>query len=147
VVSVKLSEAMMLPTDMRFNPSRYIEDGCGCLLGQAFNVATGEKRSTTPARIGQLWPWINEKRFWCPSEVARERVGLTAVSGGPQTAERIITRWAFLVKAELATREQVADWVRSVEPSEPNQEQPGEGVGTHPTAQCTETNCVKNKTL
>ena len=130
---MKLSEAMMLPTDMRFNPTYYIQDGCGCLLGQAFNVATGEQRFTNPEQIGRLWPWILEKRFLCPSAVARGREGLTTISSGPHTAERIITRWAFLVKADLATREQVADWVRSVEPAEPAQEQVCELVCTETT--------------
>jgi hypothetical protein len=113
---MKLSDAMMLPTNIKLDPFNF----CGCLLGQAVNAATGKFPLVYYSRQSViLWPWLLE-RYPVPEFV----VPLTTSSH--LKAQDIISLAAFIINGfgiGLITREQVVEWVRSVEPKEPVQDE------------------------
>ena len=110
---MKLSEAMMLPTDIKFSPMVYLNPKAGCLLGQALNVSTGRTFATC-GQIMEHWPWLNT--VMPVPAILRRLIGQDAAP-----AEEIITDFAICLGqgSEGITREVVADWILSVEPSEP----------------------------
>ena len=118
---MRLSNAMMLPCDVPFNPNKYLWESGGCLLGQAMNAATGVKNCSLQ-KIIQEWPWL-QQTFEAPALIDGLILTLrfTPPIFGHASGEQIITYLAFLVEKGKITREQAADWVRSVEPPDPSE--------------------------
>jgi hypothetical protein len=120
---MKLSEAMMLPTDIPFYAGEYLSDGRGCFLGQAMNVVTGREDARC-WEIEEVWPWL-EQEFIVPLEIAESDdlknypIGLKSYPIGATTSgTAIISRYAFMFEMGAITREKAADWVRANEPQE-----------------------------
>lgn len=107
---MKLSEAIMLPSEAEFNPMVYLDAGSGCLLGQAFNVLTG-RTDASCKEICAAWPWLLGE-YPVPKLLYLHRFNKTS------TGETIITHFASGIRYGHTTREQCADWVRQNEPQE-----------------------------
>jgi hypothetical protein len=105
---MKLSEAMMLGyTLVKFDPHLYLSCGRGCLSGAALKAATGANYGMSEDIIKQ-WPWLMNRKFADPVH-----------EGWWSFAIYIVDAMAFEVERGAWTIEQAADWIRSVEPSEP----------------------------
>ena len=142
---MKLSEAMMLGMSAyRMEPSHWVCRDGGCLLGVAGRAAgikfvplDWDEFVEDIELIIREWPWIEEKYFPVP-EFARSLhefnydcpYSYVAFTRQPQDAKSIISFLANHVYCGNVSVEAVADWVRSVEPQEPDQEQVSERGGT-----------------
>jgi hypothetical protein len=122
-MGMKLSEAMMLPTDIKLDSTNF----CGCLLGQAFNTATGKlAKETAITEIEAQWPWLCKvfpvPAFVAPLTNSDTHKALDIISLAAYILdEGLDDLWPNLIECRLnskLTREQVVDWVRSVEPEE-----------------------------
>lgn len=108
---MKLSEAIMLGQGLiEFTPSRFLEHGCGCLIGAGYAASTG-KRNAFLKEIIDRWPWL-DTQVEVPAKLRNQ--GHRKF----ETAEFVISTFAFFVKDGSATLEEVVDWIRSVEPAE-----------------------------
>jgi hypothetical protein len=114
---MKLSDAVMLGFGMiKFNPRVYLQDGCGCFLGSGYFAVTGAKKTNPANPVGDIlreWPWLEEIRempdWFLPHFKCRQI-----------EAHRVISMMAFNMRDSQVTLEQAVDWIRSVEPAEPN---------------------------
>ena len=81
-----------------------------CALGGALqSIGTPAKNQTDYSPVKVAWPWVKEPEFSCP----------IAKGCSPRTPLQMI--W-HLNDTHRWTRQQIADWVETVEPSEPAQE-------------------------
>jgi hypothetical protein len=128
---VKLSEAIRMNGMMKpqgFGGDSIASFKAPCALGGALQSVGRQliNRAYGLSAVAEEWPWTSvytNERFSCPA------CGLSAFSYGT-LARNII--W-HLNDQHHWTRQQIADWVQSVEPAEviePDQEQTCEGVGT-----------------
>jgi hypothetical protein len=106
---MKLSEAMMLGGTVHKLDSGSWE--C-CLLGVSVQALGADNHSNLEAAA--RWSWIDDD-FAAPES-------LLAFCGNLQ-GRIIISNLSCRVQDGTITLEQAVDWVRSVEPSEPDQEQ------------------------
>lgn len=111
---MKLSDAVMLGFGMiKFDPNVYLEDGCGCFIGSGYFAATGAKAASLFDDMFPVWPWLMETREmpdWF----------LPCLQGRRIPTHRIISMMAIEMGQGRVTLEQAVDWIRSVEPAEPN---------------------------
>lgn len=103
-MTVKLSEAIFLGSKLSrqaFGKMLRI-DGSRCAFGAAMDAMGADLKTTSPK---EFWPWTLTEMYTCPecSEVGKANF-IIATHLNDQH------RWS---------REKIADWVASVEPSEP----------------------------
>lgn len=133
---MKVSEAIMLGS---FSLTRKAGTLAGCALGMAAE-AQGIPKSYT--RIHKRWPWLLTKRRGpcdCPGlrmMAPADDIIIHLFDDHVMEPEDDFTPW---------TLEQLADWVRKVEPQDTDHEQADGWVGTHPTEQSSEHNFVDAK--
>lgn len=106
---MKLSQAILLgSTAVTLNPGIWYDPkrNCGCLLGGAM-YAVGNRGHILASSIYAEWPWVQETMPGRHISYACE-----------------IGYFAGLVLAGEMTVDAVADWIRSVEPSDPEPSTP-----------------------
>ena len=123
---MRLSEAMMLGhTRYKLNPELWACEDGGCLLGvagYAAGVQFTEEGDEDFERIIDRWPWlINHVTSPAFAFDCGQSHLFSHLHNYPfeNAAYCFISCLAFELKNGVVTIEQVVDWVRSVEPSEP----------------------------
>jgi hypothetical protein len=105
-----LSHAVMTGSTLKkLTSCFYLDNECACLMGMGF-VAAGLGSTSGNWSFEKLyaqWPWLKE-------EVPDPRQ-----PGHTTLPKFVINWWAVEVRLGLATLEQAVDWIRSVEPAEP----------------------------
>ena len=121
---MKLSEAIRMNGMMKpqgFGADSLYSLDAPCALGGALqSIGTPAKNQTDYSPVKVAWPWVKEPEFSCP----------IAKGCSPRTPLQMI--W-HLNDTHRWTRSQIADWVETVEPAEPAQEQTCELVCTETT--------------
>lgn len=100
---MKLSEAILLGSTLRpqCRFEAFSRRGGSCAFGAALE-AMGTTRDTA---ITEFWPWLNGKTLVCPACAVTEVVGAAIIS-------------SHLNDSHGWSRERIAEWVATVEPTE-----------------------------
>jgi hypothetical protein len=116
---MRLSEAMMLGRGLvKFTPDFYLQRGCGCFIGMAGAALgypslcyQGPGEPYLFEEFMTLYPWLRSKQVFLP-----------CCEGSRMEALHAINHLAYHVKTRDLTPERMIDWVRSVEPAEPDEQ-------------------------
>ncbi len=128
---MRLSDAVMMGYSLiKFNPTTFLTDGCGCLIGAGFAAATGRRDGFSDEMV-RIWPWLKQE-FATP-----DVLGVMKNFAPVQEAKSIIGQMAIGVSWNDQTLEQAVDWIRSVEPPDPSEllKEVDDAVGEHPEHQ------------
>lgn len=115
---MRLSDAIeMGRTLIELEPALYLDPECnrGCAIGMGLAAVDGKYSGRNMERMFELWPWL---RF-----PVRERLKESESHAIENwSMEEEIGQLAWLVASyKKITLDQLIDWVRSVEPGEPEQ--------------------------
>jgi hypothetical protein len=96
--NVKLSDAL---SEMQLKEDFAAYDYSECLLGQAYEYATGKKANHFSA-IAEYWPWLKEV-ITPPDRFRHFSLG-----------ESFISAYGFAVKRGEVTKQDAVDWLRTI---------------------------------
>lgn len=107
---MKLSEAIRLGAMLKPQAHREFltTEGASCALGAALDAVGGLSSISSFHDIAARWPWTRGKAVRCPSCAA----GAAAIHTSP---DDILDNVVILNDVHGWTREQVADWVETIE--------------------------------
>ena len=110
---MRLSDAVMLGQGLvKFKPENFLINGCGCLIGAGFAAVTGLQDGDS-SKMMEMWPWL-EEQYDVPAILGNVRDCFSR-----DNAKGIIGLLAFSIQWGEVSLEQAVDWIRSVEPAEP----------------------------
>jgi hypothetical protein len=117
---MRFSEALLLPSNLRLDPGTWFdeENNCGCLIGRAIDNL-GKRSLLQDNCVLFLRPIILAEYPWMAKVVEVPNILSNGFIYGSERVVDIISHLAYSVHRGEVTLEQVADWVRTVEPSEP----------------------------
>jgi hypothetical protein len=109
---MKLSDAMVLgSTQVKFDPTVWLDNRCGCLIGMALYAIGYDVGSSIEAM--EEWPWLLE---WRDGPFEDDGVDLRFPMGRPPCF--IFSEMANRIAGGVMTFQQAVDWVKANEPEE-----------------------------